>query len=321
MTGARFAHLIRRARLGGRLAALAVAATLVVSATPVSAHAGPANAQEIERLYLEGQDQFAANDFKGAADSWTRLLNLMPESGTNRATRENVLINILAAHLEAYRRMRNADGSRPIEHLREGKKTLDQYYSDFKQVHGDRTAVSAAVQQKGDELEQDLAKAEEEVANLPPTVDPEIEPIEPLPPEGGGGGGGGLPPDNAPRDLGPQSNGMGLIIGGSAIAGAGLISLVTMVPIGAIRGRQAEEDYETARDANDMNAMEVANRNGDKANAIAIAGGVVGGVLIAAGVVVLTLGIVKRKKAQERITSVSPVFDRNFAGFAVQGRF
>jgi hypothetical protein len=315
MSGARIARLLRRARLGERLAALVVAVALIVSASPASAHLGPASAQEIERLYLEGQDLFAANDFKGAANAWTRLLNMMPESGTNRATRENVLINILAAHLEAYRRMRNEDGSRPIEQLREGKATLDQYYADFKQVHGDRTAVGSAVQEKGDELEAELSEAEEKLAATEPVVpDIEPDPIEPI-----------TKPkpivDTTTPDFGPQRDGMGLIIGGSAAAGVGLVMLVTMVPIGAIRGNEAEEDYTAARDAGDENAMEVAERNGAKANAILGAGAGIGGAFLLGGIVVLTLGIVKRKKAHDRNTSMSPVFNRNFAGFALQGRF
>jgi hypothetical protein len=186
-------------------------------------------------------------------------------------------------------------------------------------VHGDRTAVGAAVQEKGDELEQELAKAEEEAAAAEPgTPDTtEEDPIEPIVDSGPTKPG----PIDTTKDLGPQRDGLGLIIGGSAIAGVGVISLVTMVPIGAIRGKQFEEEYEEAREAGDVEEMDRAERNGAKANGIAIAGGVVGGVLIAAGVVVLTLGVVKRNRSRGRNASVSPVFNRNFAGLAVQGRF
>jgi hypothetical protein len=315
MIGARSARPLRRVRFVERVAALSVAATLVVTASPASAHFGPANASEIERLYLEGQDLFAANDLNGAADAWTRLLNLMPESGTNRATRENVLINILAAHLEAYRRMRNEDGSRPIENLRTGKETLDRYYADFKQVHGDRTAVSAAVQEKGDELERELAEAEAKLAEIEPepdTTEPEITGPDITGPDVT------HPPPPPAR---PQNEGMGLIIGGAATAGVGAILLASMVPIGAIRGREAEEDYSTARDAGDEDAMGVAERNGNRANAILGVGAGLGGAMLVGGIVVLTLGIVKRKRSQDRITSMGPVLDRNFAGFSVRGRF
>mgnify|MGYP002619580032 CR=1 FL=1 len=316
MPALRLAHSFRRARLGERLAALAVAATLVVSASPASAHLGPANAQEIERLYLEGQDRYAAKDFKGAAESWTRLLNMMPESGTNQATRENVLINILAAHLDAYRRMRNDDGTRQIEHLREGKKTLDQYYSDFKQVHGDRTAVSAAVQEKGDELEQELNKAEDELAAVATRVEPEpdtgtVVPIKTDP---------NPPIVDEPR---AQRDGMGLIITGSVVAGVGLVSLVTMVPIGTIGGRRAEEDYDAAREVGDADAMDQAEADGRRANGIAIAGGVVGGVLLLGGAAMLVAGIIKRKQGRSRhaLTSMGPMVDRGFGGFSIAGRF
>jgi hypothetical protein len=319
MTAPRLARSLRRARLGERLAALAVATTLVVSASPASAHLGPANAQEIERLYLEGQDLYGKKDFKGAAEAWTRLLNLMPESGTNQATRENVLINILAAHLDAYRRMRNEDGTRPIEHLREGKKTLDQYYADFKQIHGDRTAVSAAVQEKGDELEQELAKAEDELA----AAAAKTETVSDT---------GGNPPivttttTNPPivdGPLQPERDGKGLIITGAVVGGVGLVTLITMVAIGGAGGRTAERDYDEARDRGDTQGMQDAEANGARANSIAIAGGVVGGVLLATGTALLVVGLVKRKESNRgnARAAVSPVAGRGFGGVAISGRF
>jgi hypothetical protein len=318
MTAPRLARSLRRARLGERLAALAVATTLVVSASPASAHMGPANAQEIERLYLEGQDLYGKKDFKGAAEAWTRLLNLMPESGTNQATRENVLINILAAHLDAYRRMRNEDGTRPIEHLREGKKTLDQYYADFKQIHGDRTAVSAAVQEKGDELEQELAKAEDELAAAAAKNDTVPDT-------------GGNPPivtttTDPPiviDTLQPERDGKGLIITGAVVGGVGLVTLITMVSIGGVGGRTAERNYDEARDRGDTQGMQDAEADGARANSIAIAGGVVGGVLLGTGTALLVVGLLKRKQSNrgQGSTSVSPVAGRGFGGFAISGRF
>lgn len=326
MTAARLALPLRRARLGERLAALAVAATLVVSASPASAHIAPPNAQEIERLYLEGQDHYAAKDFKGAAEAWTRLLNLMPESGTNQATRENVLINILTAHLDAYRRMRNEDGSRQIEHLREGKKTLDQYYADFKQVHGDRTAVSAAVQEKGDEIELELTKAEEELAAAAARDEDGPDPVDP-PGGAGAGAGGGDGGKEVVVVPGPQENGTGLLVGGSVVAVLGIAALA-MIPIGVVRGRNAARDFDDGRDEGNMTKMDQAKFEGEQANKVLISGAILTPLLLGGAAALLAFGIIKRRQAHESrlraskgVTGMSPVFDRSFAGFALQGRF
>lgn len=317
------ARSIRRARLGERLAALAVAATLVASASPVSAHVAP-DAAEVERLYVEGQDKYAAKDFKGAADAWTRLLDMLPESGANQATRENVLINILQAHLDAYRRMRNDDGSKQIVHLREGKKTLDQYYAAFKNVHGDRVAVSAAVQEKGDELEQELTKAEEELAaqvgatQTEPPREGGGEAIQPVP--------GG---DDKPKVvvLEAQNNGMGLIVGGSVVAALG-VAAVVMIPIGVARGKTAEQDYTDAQEEMNTTKMERADFEGKQANAILVSGAILAPLLLAGGATMIAFGVINRNRAKEErlkgaqgITGIAPAFGRRFAGFAISGRF
>ena len=139
-------------RIGSAVLALALA-------TPSAAFAsmGPSNT-EVEKLYSEGQDRAEAKDYTGAADSWTRLLNLLDESPDTQAIRESVIINVLEAHINAYNLLVDENGNKDISHLRKGKATLDDYYASFKEVHGERIGVSAAVQQKAEELEAHAAE-------------------------------------------------------------------------------------------------------------------------------------------------------------------
>jgi hypothetical protein len=173
----------RRTRVAGGIAAFATVVTLTGS---VRAEAAPGSAYEIERLYLAGQDRYAARDFAGAAEEWTELLRLLPENEKNREIRENVLINVLQSHLDAYRRLRNDDGSRDVEHLHAAKRLFDAYVEDYRTTYGEEALLAAAVRDKGDEVDAALAEAafeEPPPSCLAPCLGPYIGPcLEPLPP-------------------------------------------------------------------------------------------------------------------------------------------
>jgi hypothetical protein len=289
--------------------------------------------QEIERLYVEGQDKYAEGDFAGAADAWTRLLERLPEAQSNRATRENVLLNVVQAHLDGYARTRKEDGSKDIEMLRAGKQVLDTYFAGFKKAYGDRAAVSTAVQEKADELERALADAEREAAVVP---DP-----GPGPDAGGGGtgptpdgGGGGNKPDVIVVESG--SDGAGLIAGGAVAAGLSLGGFGVLAA-GALIANRAEEDFlavtcespctedQEAAAQSERDDIEARGRTG---NALTITGAIVGPVLLITGGVLIGLGIKRRADAKaardeqiRKSIGVVPTASRNFAGLVISGRF
>jgi hypothetical protein len=133
---------------------LAVAVTIPGSAF---AMLEPEERSEIERMYVEGQDRYVEGDYVGAAQQWTALLDALPESESNRVARESVLLNAMQAYIDAYRRVRNADGTRNVEHLHGAQRILDDYRGQLRDVHGEE--VAAAVQEKADELDGELAAA------------------------------------------------------------------------------------------------------------------------------------------------------------------
>src|SRR5688572_25677361 len=207
-----------------RVLAAALAIAMVTAPQPVSA-AGPS---EIERLYVEGQERYGSGDFAGAADSWTRLLENLPEAQANKATRENVLLNAVQACIDAYNRSRKEDGTKDIEHLRKGKAVLDKYYADYNRAYGDRAGVSQAVEEKTDDLDGELKKAEDEAAAASgttptdtPTDTPTTTPTD-------------QPPEKKVIVLEPQNAGNGLIVGGSVVGALGIGALVMGI-IGAVR--------------------------------------------------------------------------------------
>lgn len=311
---------------------------LLAAPLPAQAFALAPSAAEIERLYNEGDKKNSEGDFKGAAESWTRLLVLLPEEGANQATRENLLLNVLDAHINAYNRVVAPDGKKDIGNLQEGKKTYELYLTQYRAVYGSGRAISAAVQQKGDELDAALAKAEKEAsaATEPkPGPQPEVKPD------------GGKPPiDPGPPVLPPErKKGLGLIIGGSVSAAAGL-GMFGMLIGGAVLAKNSEHDYEVAQGrainlcgstdkgytcSNPANQesydgaiddLEKADANGRKANTLEIAGGVVGAVLLGAGVAMIAIGAIRYNKSKGAgMVSAAPAFSPNFAGLAIRGRF
>lgn len=333
------------ATLWRRVATLVFASVMAWSTMPATALAAVTAAmapdqKEIERIYLEGQSRLEDNDFKAAADSFTNLLNLVPESGDTQALRETFILNAMEARLRAYRQ---GAGEKEIEQLHKGKESLDQYYADFKSTHGDRTAVSQAVTKKAAELEEELERAA-----------PKATPPVPKEPE--------LTPDKDPRVpakaiiYGPQRDGTGFLIGGGVVAALGIGALV-MIPVGSLRGKSASEEYQAAdarraaaTDSSDptgntaVSGMEVeyasadtavqkADFKGKQADQILIAGAILTPLLFGGAAALIYLGLRDRKKAkkareradqrasQARVDAIAPMFGRGSAGFALTGRF
>ena len=290
--------------------------------------------QEIERLYVEGQDKYSEGDFAGAAEAWTRLLDRLPEAQANRATRENVLLNVVQAHLDGYARTRKDDGSKDIEMLRGGKQVLDTYFTNFKKAYGDRAAVSTAVQEKADELERTLADAEREAAAVP---DP-----SPGPGDGGnttgpqpdGSGGGRDKPDVIVLESG--NDGGGMIAGGAVAAGLSLGGF-GILGAGAVIANRAEEDFLAVeceapcnedQEADAQAERDDAEQRGRTGNALTITGAIVGPVLLITGGVLIGLGIKRRNDArkarEEQLRNrlgVVPAAGRGFTGVILTGRF
>lgn len=284
------------------------------------AKAAPTDAAEIERLYIEGQQRDESKDYKGAAESWTRLLRILPESGENQPLRESLIINVLDAHIKAYNQLVDESGNKDIEHLREGKRTLDEYYSDFKAIHGDRVAVSAAVQEKAEILEAQLIKAER-VSGAP--SDPQTGSTTSTQPQTTTSG--GQPQEPQVIVVRSGDNGTGLIAGGAVAAALGLAALA-MIPIGVVRANDAEDRF----DPNDTDSpqSQEARFDGEQGDDILIAGAVLAPLLLGGATAMLYFGIKRRRdfNAQQArlvrgVSAVRPVAAPGFGGISLRGHF
>jgi hypothetical protein len=235
---------------------------------------------------------------------------------------------VVQAHLDGYARNRKDDGSKDIGTLRSAKEVLDAYFASFKKAYGDRAAVSAAVQEKADELDRTLADAEKEAAVVP---DPDPEPDT-----------GGGDPDPKENKTGPdivvieaENDGGGLIVGGAVAAGLSLGGFGVLAA-GAVIANRAEEDFlqvtceapcGTDEEAAAQAERDDITQSGKTGNALTIVGAIAGPVLLITGGVLIGLGIKKRKDAKAsrdeklRSISVTPVGTRGFTGLVLHGRF
>jgi hypothetical protein len=162
---------------------------LLLLGTPVSAaEDAPPDTKEIERLYIEGDGHFADGDYIGAADSWERLLHILPENAENKVIRANLVTMIAEALLNAHHRLVADDGSKDEAHLERALAILDGYDAALREAYGEGAQPEAAVVQKREEIEAALPVREEEIVG--PCLQPCLQPppcLQPIEPRGGCG--------------------------------------------------------------------------------------------------------------------------------------
>lgn len=283
--------------------------SLSISLAPRSAHAlGPARPASMEAARAEartlteqGQASFDAGDYKGAAASWQRILDVLPEDSLNRAERENALLIALEAYKHEFRQaqaLKGAAAAEDVARLRLSLALCRDYAAELSRVYGAQGTVDGAVFESRAEIEAMLAEA-----GTPP--DPVVTPVDT-----------GPQLERAVVERGPT--GIGLIVGGSITTAAGL-GMLPLIIIGARDLKRANADLDAANDIEppDPAAVDAAESDRKRANAMLISGSVLAGVLVAGGATMLGIGI----KRRVRYMAFSPVFGPAYVGAGVSGRF
>lgn len=291
-------------RIPARRRALAIALVSVLSSSTARAAPAPAAPDR----YGQAQQLLEDDDFVGAAEIWESMLAETPEAEETYSGREAMIINAVDARIEAYRRQVTGDGSQEPLNLLAAQVALRRYLRAHVSAYGDR-ALSVPVQQRAATLAMMLAEADPE----PPP--PSSVPVEPAP----------APPPPRPSGRG---NGNGLLVGGFGLGVLGLSVGLTMIPLGAALGRNAENIYtvsvinasnteDDAQRALYIADAREADRAGRTANRVAIAGGVLSPVLMGAAAVMLVLGLQRRSASVRQGPRVSP----EYAGWEATYRF
>lgn len=307
---------------GARLLALVVAASL---ATPGAALAAPAESPEIAEateIYEQGIGERDAGNYVAAAESFTAAYDKIP--ATSREIRAAVLFDMIDARRNAY-----AEGEGPAQ-ICECERRLAAYMDEIKAVFGvkgerfpdtrkaKKLLSEVRAQLEGlrpmlPDLDCDALKLDAPAPAPAPVAEqpaPKVE--EPKPPPG---------PD--PAELKRRRD---LTIAGGALVGVGGVLLIVMAA-GLGVGRKAERDGRALTDAAsgagtplsmDDPAVQDAVRRGKLGNGLAIAGGVIGGLALAAGVSLLVVG---ERPAGKRRAGLTPSLAPGFAGAALHVRF
>jgi hypothetical protein len=279
---------------------------LVAGSADVRAAGQPSD--EVEQLYVQGQDLFDAGDFAGAASAWSKALDGMPENEQSKTTRELLVIQTMTASRQAHAKTQD------VQHLRNGQTVVDRYVASFKQAYGQDAVLSDSVQQARIELLTALQGAESQPQEWPEEEPTAAEPQPTQPPS--------PTPTVAPAELPPPTDrgadrgkkGTGLIATGSIFlalgAGAG-----GMLVAGLVIAGKAEDDFKSATT---QNAREDADNRGMRSNTLAIAGVIAAPVCIGVGIGLLAAGVKRRKSSR---MAVAPSVGPEFAGLVWSGRF
>ncbi len=285
------AFLVMFATLRTPLVAEARAGAGPASATQSSAPT--VNHRDFAAGFQAAESLRSAGDFLDAARKWRETASLLPETREYMSDRANLHRYMVEDYVKAL------SSTSDVDLLREAIRAIDEYTTRLVADFPDQ-AVSNDITGPRAEFEERLR-----VLETPPVTDPSpptLNPTEPPP----------APPST--RDGRPLR-----IVGGASI-GVGAMMLLTLVPVGYTRAREAQGLFEATTGCEYDNP--VGECVGIKSDHLAgrsmfIAGWVVGPAFLAAGVTMLVVGT--RPKRAER--ALVPTISRNSIGLSWQGRF
>ena len=302
----------------GRLLATLLAVTVSASAVPSPAQAAPL-------LALLADEKVTAEQAAGARKSVQERAEGLRKSDPGAAaellseeagTRSDPVLYIDAA--EAYRDAGVKEKSRPaletgIEKARIGLDIL--YFLEDPRADPEWQVLGS------DKIAGEIRRGEKVIADSEQAItDMEKQSDAPPPP---------VAEEKGPRKKAPR-DGRGLIAGGALLTVVGVGGL-GLLGAGLASGAKAQKDVNNLNpsDLDYQSKVDDLDAKGKLGNTLAIVGGVLGGVGLAAGIALLVLGVKKRKKYREEHGSddttaslrLLPVAGRGQAGLVLMGRF
>jgi hypothetical protein len=291
----------------------------LASLTPSPARGEPAVPAAVQEHYDAGNRERDAGRHAAAAQEFAAAYAAMPrESKDLRAT---LLFDLVDSHRNAFAAGGRTRGrEHPAAHLCAAEKALGAFVDELAAEQRKPKAKKSVDALKAEELraavKADLDKARADATDLDcataefPRDGSDDPPPEPTP----------GPSDSEPP---PRSKPvMPLVIAGSVTAGVGLIMFGVMAG-GLVRGKNADAagnalvDMNPVRPDNDPELVKI-DKRGEVGNRMAIAGGVLGGVLLGVGVTLLVFGL---RGKPERKVAAAPYATLQTAGFTVRWQF
>ena len=292
----------------------AIAITLVVAlSAPCAAWAGPSETApsdgatdrsdgddprlRAKSLYEQGKNRFDTADYDAAIELWTEAYGALPNTPDAAPIKAALIYNIATAQERAYAI------DKDITHLRRAAILVQQYADAIPALYGEGEQAQAERDRVQERLEDLRTRIEEaEAAQPEPEAEPDAEDESIEHP---------FPEPVPSSDMQPDPRTRPLIISGAVLAGLG-VAMSGVMAGGLVMGSQANdgvpEDLEQRRDQFDK---------GRTGNTLAIASGVVAGVLVVTGATLLGVGLSRRRSPVAVTPSVGP----KWSGLSLSGRF
>ncbi len=259
----------------------------------------PSPLERASKLIGKGQERYDTADYIGAIELWSEAYAALPKDSEADQYRGVLVYQIANACREAYA------VNREVRFLRKAEKLFQDYIDGLPAEDADsREHAEEALAEVRTQLEE--IEAQDADSRPPPDPDEDDPESEPEPePE---------------PELEPLGN--GLRIAGGVTLGLGAVGLATM---GGFLGRGASLDNQgddlVSTDGPDTTEVGELLQKGSTANKVAVAMGVVGGLLTTTGIALLVVDAVKRKKHNRRDVSVVPAVSGQYAGLQLYTRF
>jgi len=284
---------------------------VALAGPPAAVSARPADLLSADTQFREGQRQYDRGEFLGAARTWTKSAELIPEDAEHKDNRRALYEYIAEAYQKALQNGASA------EILREAVQVLTKYSEQYVKAYP-AEPLPARVAQPLDMIRITLSEREGEKPPEPqpepppePKPEPKVEP-EPLPEPAAQPAEKPTPPPKPPKPW------KGLVIAGGVNLGLGA-AMVAVAGAGIARSNAAEASYDESCALGDTSpTCSALDSKGSSGNKMQIFGLIAAPVFIAVGAALLAVGM-KRKAAQTQ--TIAPVFSPTMAGVVWQRRF
>jgi hypothetical protein len=283
-----------------------------------AASAQPGPLQQVSELAKSAQARYETADYAGAIELWTQAYDLLPDAPEYASQRSVLAYQIGQACLEAYAIDPQVAYLRKADRLFAGYlQTIDpQDTETVAEIEGRLTDIRAKIAESerlaAERAERERLAAERAaaVADVAAKPDPEIEQARQA--------------ELAARRTAAERDAKRwrrISIAGGATTAVGAAMLAVMA-YGLARGAKIDDrgDAKVADGDPDSAELHTLLGQGLTANRLAIAGGVLGGVLIATGVALVSAGVVRERRARKNL-ALAPTWLPGGAGVTFAARF
>ena len=248
-------------------------------------------------LLGKGQEKYDTADYVGAVELWSEAYAALPDTPEAAQYRSVLVYQLASACREAY------ELESDQKYLKKAERLLEQY---IESLGPDEEESRTTAQEALDEVRLKIKQEEAEAAARRSVIEADAKDAR---------------SDSPKTD--DEEPGKQLLIAGGVSLGVGAVLLAVM-GVGLGQGSSADQEGDdfiaNGGDPADPMVGDLIDK-GTRANTMALATGITGGVLLVTGIGLIAADAVRRKKSRESTARVLPAVSPSFAGLSISGRF